>query len=145
MALGEFKLFRLKSKKQVEKEQSEYAAWAFPYGQLQRERLTKLMKELDPKASPQISLASYLTCKELYETQLAESESDESTVDEMINTLKSYNQLIRKNEMPFYLALVLADAKIDENCDYPTVDIMREKINELEGIRKERKGWRINK
>jgi len=143
MALGEFRLFRFKSKSQIEQEDREYAAWAFPYGDLQRERLTNLVKELDPKASLQLSLATYLTCKEIYGNTLKESESKEAAAETMINVIKSYGQLIRSSEMPFYVALVIADAEVDESCSYPSADDMRARILELENKRvKKRKGWR---
>jgi len=145
MALGEFRLFQFKSKSQIKNEEREYANWAFPYGDLQRNRLTNLIKELDPKATVSLSLATFLTCKELYERKLDETGSREEAVYQLINVVKSYNQLIRKNEMTFYLALVLADADINDNCEYPAADILHEKINELEAVRIVRKGWRATK
>ena len=135
MALGEWKLFQFKSKKQRDKEAKAYALWAFPYGDLQRARLTELTKELFPKGATEINLASFLTCKELYEDVLEETEEKDEAVNRMINVIKSYGQLISIKEMPAYLALVLADAEIDENCEYPTADEMRERIKKLEEMR----------
>jgi len=139
MALGEFKLFQFKSKKQMEKEERQYALWAFPYGDLQREKLTSLVKELDPKASIQITLASYLTCKELFEDVLENTESQDAATEKMLKSIRSYGQLIKAKEMPFYLALVLADSQIDETCKYPSKDEIQTKIEELESIRKPKK------
>ena len=136
MALGEYKLFQFKNKEQREKEAREYALWAFPFGDTQRELLTALIKELDPKAHIQISLTTFLTCKELYENTLGESESREEAVDKMINIIKSYGQLIRKDEMPMFLALVLADADVDETCVYPSADELRVNIQKLKDMRK---------
>jgi len=135
MALGEWKLFQFKSKKQRDKEAKAYAEWAFPYGELQRERLTELTRELIPKGRVEINLASFLTCKELYEDVLEDSESQDDAVNKMINVIKSYGQLISINEMPVFLALVLADADVSENCEYPPVYEMREKIQKLEAMR----------
>ena len=139
MALGEFRLFQMKSKRQREKEAQEYAAWAFPYGELQRENLTALTKELMPKESSPLVLASFLTCKELFESVLENSETRENAVDKMINVLGGYSQLIRRDEMPTYLALVLADADIDEKCEYPSVDEVRASIQELTDLKKAKK------
>ena len=136
MALGEYKLLQFKNKEQRKKEEQEYALWAFPYGNKQKECLTTLMKEINPKSNTQINLVAFLTCKELYENTLGVSGSREETVYKMINTVKSYGQLIRKNEMPLYLALVLADKEIDENCEYPSVEEIRTQIQELVGLRK---------
>jgi len=143
MALGEFRLFQFKSKKQREIEEREYAAWAFPHGDVQRERLSELILDLfnnsKTKNSLPIHLATFLTCKELYERELKDSESSDEAVDKMINTLKSYGQLIKKSEMPMYLALVLFDASIDDNCKYPPVDEIRVKAQELTDLRKGKK------
>ena len=145
MALGEFRLFQFKSKKQMEKEEREYAAWAFPYGDMQRDNLTALVRELIPKASTSLCLASFLTCKELYESTLEDSESKDKAVDNMINVMRSYGQLIKKDELPIYLALVLADADIDEKCEYPSADEIRALTQELTDMRKSKKTGLFNK
>ena len=139
MALGEWKMFQFKSKKQREKEAAEYAKWAFPYGDLQRERLTNLMRELMPKGAVEIHMASYLTCKELYENTLEDCESPEDATNKMINIIRSYGQLISANDMPVYLAIVLADADVDENCEYPSVDEVRERVQKLIDLRPKKK------
>jgi len=135
MALGEFKMFQFKSREQREKEEHEYAVWAFPYGDLQRENLTALIRELKPKESVPIFLTSFLTCKEIYESTLQKSESRENTIEKMLNEIKRYNQLIRPKEMPMYLALVLVDKDIDERCEYPPIDVIKAKIQELEDMK----------
>ena len=142
MALGEWKLFQFKSKKQRDKEEKAYAIWAFPYGEMQRERLTALMREIDPKESIQIFITAFLTCKELYESTLEKSESHEAAIDKMLNEIKSYNQLIKAKEMPMYLALVLADANLDESCEYPSADTVKTMIRELEDMKvKSKRMW----
>ena len=135
MALGEFRLFQFKSKKQQEQEARQYAEWAFPFGELQRENLTNLVKDLVPKASVPICLASYLTCKELYEDVLENSESSEIATEKMLRSIKNFGQLIKAKEMPLYLALVLADANVDETCEYPPAEEVKKRIQELEDIR----------
>jgi len=135
MALGEFKMFQFKSREQREKEEHEYAVWAFPYGDLQRENLTALIRELKPKESVPIFLTSFLTCKEIYESTLQKSESRENTIEKMLNEIKRYNQLIRPKEMPMYLALVLVDKDLDERCEYPPIDVIKAKIQELEDMK----------
>ena len=135
MALGEFRLFQFKNREQREKEEREYAAWAFPNGDLQRENLTALVRELKPKESTPIFITSFLTCKELYEMTLEKSDSRENAIEKMLNGIKSYNQLIRPKEMPMYLALVLADKDIDERCEYPPIEVIKAKIQELEDMK----------
>jgi len=139
MALGEFKLFQFKSRAQIEKEDKQYALWAFPYGDLQRTRLTSLLEELNPKASKQIGIASYLTCKELYEKTLEDTKTPEAATEKMLKVIRNYQQLIRTKEMPLYLALVLADSEIDEECRYPSADEIKKQIQEFEIIRQTKK------
>jgi len=142
MALGEFKMFQFKNKEQREKEEREYAFWAFPYGDLQRENLSALIRELKPKESIPILLTSFLTCKEIYESTLEKSESQEDAIDKLLNEIKKYNQLIRPKEMPMYLALVLADKDLDETCEYPSADAIKVKAQELESMKvKSRWKW----
>ena len=136
MALGEFKLFNFKSKQQREKEEREYAAWAFPYGDLQREKLAELMRELKPREQPQMMMFSFLTCKELYKNQFEESKSREDAIGRFLGAAKNYKQLIRKDDLCMYLALVLSDAEIDEKCGYPGADEIRARASELEELRK---------
>jgi len=136
MALGEFRLFNFKSKQQREKEEREYAAWAFPHGEIQREKLTELMRELKPKEQPQMLMFSYLTCKELYNNQMEVTNSREEAIVRFMRSVKSYKQLIRKDDLCMYLALVLADTDIDEECRYPDADEIRSRVAELEELRK---------
>jgi len=135
MALGEFKMFQWKSKEQRDKEAREYAAWAFPHGEKQKENLGALILELRPKASLPLSMASFLTCKELFERTLESSESRENAVDKMLNSIGNYNQLIKSDEMPMYLALVLADTDLDEECEYPSIEKMHVRIQELSNLK----------
>ena len=139
MALGEFKMFQWKSKAQREKEEKEYAAWAFPHGEKQKENLSALIRELKPKASIPLCMASFLTCKELFGNTLEVSESREETVEKMLNVIGNYNQLIKNDEMPMYLALVVADADLDEECEYPSAEEMRTRIQELADLKKDKK------
>jgi len=101
MALGEWRLFQFKSKKQREKEEKAYAKWAFPYGDLQRERLTELIKKLMPKGPVEINLASFLTCKELYEDTLENSQSREEATDKMINVKKLQSAYLKRGYARF--------------------------------------------
>ena len=140
MALGEMKMFQFKSKEQRDKEAKEYAHWAFPYGDLQRDNLNALIKELVPKAYLPVCLTAFLTCKELYEKALEKSETQEEAVNHMLNTLKGHEQLLRPAETPLYLALVLADAYIDESCVYPSADSIRLLQQELSDMRVVRPG-----
>ena len=139
MALGEFTLFTWKSKATQQKEQEEYAMWAFPYGQTQRDNLEKLLLEVFPKETIPTTLIPFLTCKELFEGVLKNAGSHEAAADTLINKQKKYKQIIRKKNMTTYIALVIADAQIDEKCEYPSADEVHTRALELEKLRNDKK------
>jgi hypothetical protein len=135
MALGEYTIFSWKNKATQEREQTEYAKWAFPYGETQRENLQALLLSVYPKETVPTTLIPFLTCKELYEGILKKSASRDEALDILINKQKKYKRIIRKNDMTMYLALVLADAETDERCEYPTADEIRASAQALEKYR----------
>jgi len=137
MALGEYQIFAWKSKATQQREQEEYEKWAFPYGEKQRENLQTLLLSVYPKESVPTTLIPFLTCKELYEDLLKKSSRDE-TVDTLINKQKKYKRIIKKQDMTTYIALVQADAGIDESCEYPSADDIRERAQQLEILRREK-------
>jgi len=131
MALGDFQLFTWKNKEAQQREQEEYARWAFPYGETQRENLENLLLAVYPGEPIQAVLVSFLTCKELFEGILKNADSRDEAADLLINSTKRYKQIIKKTDMPMYTALVLADADIDESCHYPSADEIRARAAEL--------------
>jgi len=138
MALGEWSLLTWKSKIARQKEQEEYAQWAFPHGQKQRDGLEALMRDLNPREKLQFMLMGFLTCKELYERCMKNTGSSDTAIDILINVDKKYKQIIKKKEMTMYLALVLVDSEIDDKCDYPSTEDVRLRIQELEKLRRKR-------
>ena len=136
MALGEFTLFTWKSRATQQKEQEDYAKWAFPYGERQREKLQALLLSVYPKESIPTTLIPFLTCKELYESILKKSGSRDETVDVMLNKQKKYKRIIKKKDMATYIALVQADAEIGEECRYPEADEIRARAEKLEKLKR---------
>lgn len=119
--LGEYNLFTWKSKSQQKQEEVEYEKWAFPFGQPQREKLVKLMLEVFPKESEATTLIPFLTCKELYMKLRKTPDLADYAIEKMLES-KKYKRVIRKTEMPIYVALVVADSKVDEKLEYPTAE-----------------------
>ena len=137
MPLGEIPIFSWKSKATKAKEAAEYEKWAFPHGQKQRENLEKLLLAIFPKEIISHTLIPFLTCKELYETVIQNNScSSDDAVDLLINTTKNYKRIIKKDNMTTYIALVLADARIDENAEYPTAESILQHRDELEKLRR---------
>lgn len=126
MALGDFNLYIWKSKAQLQQEQADYEKWAFPYGQPQREKLVKLMLEIFPKESEPTVLIPFLTCKELYCKLAKTPDLADYAIQKLLTEVKKYKRIIRKNDMPTYVALVVADQKIDEKIEYPSAQQIKD-------------------
>ena len=138
MALGEFSMFSWKSRESRDREQKEYSRWAFPHGPEQRVNLEALLRELRPKERKEFVMMGFLTSKELYERYLADLGSREEALDYMINVEKKYKQIVSRDDMTTFLAVVLADAEVDESCEYPSVDEINQSIQELDKFDKRR-------
>ena len=139
MALGEYQIFTWKSRAAQDKEQEDYEKWAFPFGESQRENLRVLLRAVYPKVSLPAVLIPFLTCKELYESILKKTGSCDATLDTLINKQKKYKRIIGKKHMTTYIALVQADARIDERCEYPSAAEICASARELDKLRKD---WR---
>ncbi len=134
MALGEFKFYLWRSKADVQKEAQDYEAWAFPYGQKQRERLVKLLLELFPKESEATTLIPFLTAKELFLNYRKSSDMTDDAVEKMLE-MKKYKRVIRKKEMAMYTALAVADSQLTDAVEYPTADEIRAMAKGFEVIK----------
>ncbi|NMA25071.1 MAG: hypothetical protein GX936_05320 [Clostridiales bacterium] len=126
MGLGDFNFFIWKSKAQIQKEQEEYEKWAFPYGQPQREKLVKLMLEIFPKENEATVLIPFLTCKELFCNLAKTPDLVDAAINKLLTDIKKYKRIIRKQDMPTYVALVVADSKVDERLEYPTAQEIKD-------------------
>ncbi len=126
MALGDINILSWKSKAQQQQEQADYEKWAFPFGLAQREKLVKLMLEIFPKESEPTVLIPYLTCKELYCKMAKTPDLADYAINKLLTEVKKYKRIIRKHEMPTYVALVAADQKVDENLEYPSAQQIKD-------------------
>jgi len=136
--LGENAIFSWKSKNVQKQEAVAYEKWAFPYGEEQREKLEALLAEMFPKDKIANVLIPFLTCKELFEQVLKNHVTEEATIKHLINKVKKYKMVVRKKEMPTYIALVLADRRLDESVQYQTADEVRAKAQEIELLREDK-------
>ena len=130
-------MFTFKTKKQREKEEKQYDRWAFPYGMEQREKLTAIIKQLLPKEDSRAALALYLIGRQAYKGSFKDDPEDlaerteqqkQAALDRVLET-----QLFGryKKMRPYYKVLVLADAEIDETLNYPSVEELRRRAEEL--------------
>ena len=120
--------FEIKSFKQKEEEQRQYTAWAFPYGQAQQSKVQELILELMPDEK-KTGLVVYLIGREAYQT--ADSE------DPMVAACRAMSHQLpgrHRKKRYLFLALILADAQIDGNLQYPDGETIRLEAKKLEEI-----------
>ena len=130
-------MFTFKTKKQRERDAKNFNRWAFHYGEAQREKVVAIIKELLPKEDPKAALAVYLMGREAYRGSFKDDAEEiaERTEAQRLRALdyQLSTQLFGryKKFKPYYKAMVLADAKVDENLNYPSVEELRRMAEEL--------------
>ena len=124
MSFGEF--FTIKSLRQKQREQEQYNRWAFPYGQAQLERVRGLILELMPDEK-KMGIAIYLIGREAYQNAEGQAALIEA-YEAMISMLTGRH----RQKVFLFLALIQADAEIDENLQYPDGDTLRREAKYLE-------------
>ena len=129
--------FTFKTPKQREREERMYARWAFPYGRAQQETLTRLIKELLPKEDSRVAMSLFLMGRQAYGGAYNDDPEDlqERSEEEKLAALDKVleRQLFGKYKklLPYYKALVLADAVVDETLNYPSAEELRRRAEEL--------------
>ena len=130
-------MFVFKTKKQRERDQKRFDKWAFPYGEKQKEKVFEIVKELLPKEDPKAALAVFLMGRQAYRGSFKD-DAEELAERTEENKLAALDQLLKtqlfgryKKFIPYYKALVLADSQVDETLNYPSVEQLRRKAEEL--------------
>ena len=129
--------FTFKSAKQRAREEKQFARWAFPYGEPQKEKILELIRQLMPKEDPKAALAVFLMGREALRGSFKDDPEDlaERTEQNKMAALDATlaTQLFGryKKFIPYYKALVLADAQVDETLNYPSVEELRRMAEEL--------------
>ena len=130
-------MFTFKTRKQRERDAKKFDRWAFPYGEPQRQKLIAIIKELLPKEEPKAALAVYLIGREAYRGSFKDDTEDlaERTEGQKLRALDRQlkDQLFGryKKFIPYYKVLVLADAQVDETLNYPSVEELRRRAEEI--------------
>ena len=129
--------FTFKSAKQRAREEKQFARWAFPYGDVQKEKVLGIIKELLPKEDPKAALALFLIGRQAYRGSFKDDPEDlaERTEKNKMNALDQAleTQLFGryKKYIPYYKALILADLDVDETLNYPTAEELRRRAEEM--------------
>ena len=62
--MGFSEWFTFKSAKQRAREEKQFARWAFPYGDAQKEKVLEIIRQLLPKEDPKAAMAVFLMGRE---------------------------------------------------------------------------------
>lgn len=131
--------FTFKSKEAREQDAQRYDAWAFPYGRAQREKLCQIIGQLLPEENVQSGMGVFLLGREGYLGSVKEDAQKVAQKGEEQRILRSVYKMQpllptkkKRALLSRYMALILADAQIDEKLEYPTVEQLRKNALELE-------------
>ena len=130
--------FVMKSQKQRDREFRQYTKWAYPYGDRQKELVTKILKELMPEEPGKTAVAVYLMGREGYLGAFDDDPEDLEGRTEEYNRNMAVHKMMAmlpgrcKKYVYRYMAMILADAQVDESLNYPTVEQLRQTAAELE-------------
>ena len=117
--------FAFKSKKQREAEQRKFQRFSFPYGDEQKKCIERLLGELMPKEPAKTAMAIYLLGREGYHGSFkmdAEDRAERTEDESMRGALYVLSNQLKgryRKYLPYYLALILADSRVDEDLQYP--------------------------
>ena len=129
--------FTFKSAKQRARDERNFARWAFPYGEAQKEKIIQLIRELMPKEDPKAALSVFLMGRQAYRGSFRDDPEDlaERTKQDQMDALDAIlaNQLFGryKKFIPYYKVLVLADLEVDETLNYPSADELCRRVEEM--------------
>ena len=127
----------IKSREQEEREFQAFSENSFPYGQPQRDKVEELLSQLFPKEKKQFTMMLFLLGKQYYHDYGLRNEQDYQgyTQEERLNiAAKSLNRQLtgkHRKSLTTYLALIAADAQVDENLLYPTAQEIQEQARAL--------------
>ena len=129
--------FTFKSAKQRAREEKQFARWAFPYGEPQKEKVLELIRQLLPKEDPKAAMAVFLMGREALRGSFKDDPEDlaERTEQNKMAALDATlaTQLFGryKKFIPYYKVLILADLQVNETLNYPSVEELRQRAEQL--------------
>ncbi len=132
--------FSFKSPEQRAREEREYANWAFPYGQEQKETVLSILKELLPEENNKTAMAIFLIGREGYKGSAHADPvavAERTREDKLCRTvfvLRPHLSGRNRRFLSRYVALIEADGSVDEGLEYPSVEQLCRNAQELEPL-----------
>lgn len=125
MAIDFSSWFVFKSKAEREKDEKAYMSRAFPYGAIQQKIVKELLHQLVPKEDAAMAMVAFLIGKEAYRDQNMNDQENASSLINAAKKIQASQLRFKGKDLPLYLALISADAAIDEHLLYPSADELR--------------------
>lgn len=124
-----------RSKKHKERIE-EYSAKAYPFGLAQKQLIGKIVKELMPKEDKEIAVYNYLICKQeiVDKNAMAGKELNYNIVYPIVLEFKKKFNFKDKINLYKCIALAEADLNVSELLNYPSVEDITKRANELKEI-----------
>ncbi|NLM12108.1 MAG: hypothetical protein GX213_15365 [Clostridiaceae bacterium] len=122
----EIQWLSFKTKAQKQAELDEYTKWAFKYGEGQKQKVEQILTRLFPKERLSLAMMTYLLARDAYYGMYGTKKSpDRNPIQDMYNVLSKKCYQVPKNDIPLYMALVIADERVSDTLDYPPDDVLR--------------------
>lgn len=111
----------------------EYNAKAYPFGTEQKEMIAKIVKELMPKENKEIAIYNYLICKQEIIDKNAMAGKELNYNIAYTITLEFKKKFNFKHKINLYKCIALAEADINVNelLNYPSIEQLTNRANEL--------------
>ena len=125
-----------KPKQVKEEELKKYYEWAYPYGDEHKDKIADLIHSLIPEEDPKFAIYNYLVCRQVLAPTTYEGKyvvQEEQLVPAAKKLKKEYISKGKK-AMHKYMALVEADLLIDEQFNYPSLEELENRANEIKAI-----------
>ena len=136
MALGDIQWLQFKNKRTRERDEKEYAEWAFPYGKEHQDKVTALLAELDPQEDSKITIVCLLTAKEIVERvhKIMDLPQHRDYAFKCLSKdFKRYKRIFKTVEnRAIYCVLGKIELEMTPSLNYPTADEIRHRAAEIE-------------
>lgn len=126
----------IKSSEEIKREREEYDAKAFPFGEKEKEIVTNILKELFKDEYDDIALFNYLIARQEAFRHL-DNTNRVITEDGIIQTYKTLKKTVRRkfeDHKKLYIALAEANLFIDENLNFPSIEQLTKRAEEIQEI-----------
>ena len=121
---------RFETSKEKQERLDAYNLSIFPYGDKQKEKILEILKYFYPKTKNQELTYNYIITKEEVD-DINVFELEQKELKKMIKYLKRC-YMGKVDNICNFIVLAYIDINIDENSNYPNVEELKIKINQLE-------------